>query len=123
MPPQFVRFAIVGILCFVIDYALLVLLTECTSLVYITANIISYIVSVLINYILSRIYVFAGKEKGKKMLEIILFILFSLIGLGFTELIMWFSVEILGMFYAVAKWLSTTIVTFYNYVTRKYLLE
>jgi hypothetical protein len=36
---------------------------------------------------------------------------------------MWFAVEHLGMFYAVAKIFSTMLVTTYNFISRKRFLE
>jgi putative flippase GtrA len=120
---QFFKFGIVGILCFVIDYGLMVLLAEFAQLSYFRACAISYTVSVVVNYILSMRFVFRGREDMSKLAEVLIFVLLSLIGLAFNQMIMWIAVETFGIFYAVAKILATMMVTVYNFISRKVFLE
>lgn len=121
--PQFLRFGIVGVLCFGIDYGLLVLLTEKGWFAYIYSTAISYAISVIANYFLSMRFVFRGRENRNKAVEMAIFVILSMIGLFFNQLIMWIAVESFAIFYAVAKLLSTMIVTVFNFISRKIFLE
>ena len=111
---QIGRFSVVGVICFFIDYGLLILLTEVFGINYLVSNILGFSVSVIVNYILSVRYVFnAGEGKFWP------FTILSVIGLGLNELIMYIS----PINYAVTKLFATGIVMVFNYVTRKQLLE
>lgn len=120
---QFCRFSMVGLLCFGIDYGVLVLLTESGVCSYIAASAVSYSTSIVVNYILSMKFVFNGREDMHKLVELVIFGVLSAIGLGLTQLLMWFDVEELGIFYMKAKILATMAVTVYNFFSRKLFLE
>ena len=90
---------------------------------YFASSAISYTVSVLFNYILSLKYVFDVKEERNRMREAGLFLFLGIVGLGLTQMIMWICVEKLSLFYALAKLLSTLLVSTYNFISRKMLLE
>ena len=74
------------------------------------------------NYVLSLTFVFDTK-KGNKIKEFIIFVVLSVIGLGINQLLMWFSVDILGIFYMISKIGATAVVMVYNFITRKLILE
>lgn len=120
---QLVKFGFVGGLCFVIDYGIMVLLTEALGVDYLLSCGISFTVSVIVNYILSMRFVFERKEDAKKSTEFILFVVLSVIGLGLTELLMWVAVDKISIHYMISKIVVTAIVMVYNFITRKLLLE
>ena len=120
---QFCKFGLVGTLCFFIDYGVMVLLTETSGLGYFLSSAISFTLSVVVNYILSMRFVFKGKDDLNKVQEMAIFVALSMVGLALNQMIMWFAVEHLGMFYAVAKIFSTMLVTTYNLISRKRFLE
>ena len=122
---QYAKFAVVGITSLMVDYGVLVFLTENTAfgLDYFQASAFSYTLSIFVNYILSMKYVFHGKEDMSRMKEDSIFFVLSLIGLFLNQMVMWFTVECLGIYYAMAKLLSTLMVTNYNYISRKKFFE
>lgn len=120
---QFAKFGVAGFFSFLIDYGLLILLTEATPLEYFASSAISYTVSVLFNYILSLKFVFDVKGDRNKWHELLIFVILGIVGLGLTQMIMLVCVEKLKLFYALAKIISTLIVSTYNFISRKMLLE
>ena len=120
---QFVRFASVGIISLAVDYGFMIILNEATDMGYFRACAFSYTLSIFVNYILSMKYVFHGKEDMSRMKEASIFFVLSLIGLFLNQMVMWFTVECLGIYYAMAKLLSTLMVTNYNYISRKKFFE
>ena len=63
-----------------------------------------------------------SKSKSEKK-NFIIFIVFSVIGLGLTELIMWFGTDIIKINYLIVKIIATGIVMIFNFITRKIFLE
>ena len=120
---QFCKFGIVGLICFSIDYGLMLLLTETAGVSYFISSGVSYTASVVVNYILSMRFVFESKDDVNKFMEILGFVILSIIGLAFNQLIMWIAVETFHIFYAAAKIMATVIVSVYNFVSKKIFLE
>ena len=125
---QIMRFAVVGGIAFVIDFGLLLFLTEYVGLNYLLSATISFIVSVIVNYLLSIAWVFTAakgqpKSKTKSAIQIILFFILSTCGLFINNGIIWFSVEILSISYIIGKLVATFVVMVFNFITRKILLE
>ena len=120
---QIIKFGMVGALCFLIDYGLMILLTEIFHVYYLISCMISFTVSVVVNYLLSMRFVFLSREDMDKRMEFLLFVVLSLIGLGLNQLLMWLLVDKGGLHYMLSKIVVTVIVMVYNFVTRKLLLE
>ena len=120
---QLVKFGGVGFLCFLIDFAILSLLTEAFKVNYLVSSAIAFSVSVVVNYILSVVFVFNVDRQSNKKRNFILFIVFSVIGLALTEVIMKIGVDIIDWDYRIVKITATAIIMIYNFVTRKLFLE
>lgn len=119
---QIIKFGLVGFLCFFIDYGIMVFLTEVFNVNYLISSGISFTISVIVNYVLSLTFVFDTK-KGNKAKEFVIFIVLSVVGLGINQVLMWFCVDVLGIFYMISKIGATAIVMVYNFITRKLILE
>ena len=120
---QLIKFGGVGVLCFLIDFATLHILVKYLHVHYLASAAVAFSVSVIVNYILSVMFVFdVNKEKDSKK-NFILFIVFSVIGLGLTELLMWIGVDLMKISYLLVKIGATGIVMVFNFVTRKKFLE
>lgn len=63
---QIIKFGIVGVLAFLIDYVLLFLLVEYLGMYYLISSAISFTVSVVFNYICSMKFVFARRDDISK---------------------------------------------------------
>lgn len=120
---QVLKFGVVGGTAFLIDYSIMIALTEFFGINYLISSGISFVVSVIYNYILSVHWVFDVDKVGDKKKEFIVFILLSVIGLGLNQLLMWVFVSRVHVFYMLAKIFVTAIVMIYNFVTRKIFLE
>ena len=91
------KFGVVGVIAFCIDYGILALLTEVFGVNYLVSATISFTVSVVFNYVASMRYVFTHKEGMSKRREFIIFVVLSVIGLGINNLCMWAGVELFGI--------------------------
>lgn len=120
---QLIKFGAVGFLCFLIDYGLMILLTEQFSINYLLSCCISFTVSVIVNYLLSMKFVFIAKPGMNKKIEFLIFVVLSVIGLGLNQLLMWLFVEKIFIMYQLAKIIVTVIVMLFNFITRKIFLE
>lgn len=120
---QIIRFAFVGGGAFVIDYGVMIFLTEVGGLNYLISSAISFTVSVIFNYIMSVKWVFNVSGERSQTQDFAVFIVLSVIGLGINSLIMWIAVDKLHIFYMISKIGATAIVMVYNFITRKIFLE
>ena len=119
---QFMKFGVVGVIAFVIDYGLMVALTELAGVNYLISATISFTVSVVFNYLASMRYVFTHKQGLSRRREFVIFVVLSVIGLGVNDLLMWLGSSVLGVSYLIVKIVATAIVMVYNFVTRKITL-
>lgn len=120
---QFMKFGIVGVIAFVIDYGLMVLLTELFGVNYLISATISFTVSVIFNYLASMRYVFRHKENMSRRREFVIFVVLSVIGLGINNGLMWLGTGLLGISYLITKLVATAVVMLWNFVTRKKFLD
>ena len=120
---QMIKFGFVGVLCFFIDYGIMVFLTEVFGINYMVSSTVSFSVSVTVNYILSVAFVFETDKDKNKIKEFIVFVLLSIVGLGVNELCMWLGTDLMGIHYMITKIGATAIVMVYNFVTRKMFIE
>lgn len=133
---QIMKFGIIGILAFIIDYGVYVLLANGLKINYLIANIFGFILSLIFNYLMSMKYVFERKENADKKKEFVTYAILSVIGLGLNELIIFgcvdgiyrnsvflqdkFDIDIAKQ---MGKIIATGIVMVYNFVSRKLFIE
>ena len=120
---QLFKFGIVGVLATLLEWILFYVLTNIIHIHYGISTAIAFLISTIFNYYLSVKYVFdVDKEKSKKR-NFIIFVIFSIIGLGLNELILWISIEKLHIYNMIGKIIATGIVMIFNFITRKLFLE
>ena len=120
---QFMKFGIVGVIAFVIDYGVMIFLTAVFGVPYLISTTISFVVSVIFNYFASMRFVFKRKDDMSRRREFIIFIVLSVCGLGINDLLMWLMVDSLYIDYRLSKIVVTVVVAVWNFVTRKIFLE
>ena len=132
---QFLKFGVVGVICFFIDTGLY---TICNfiGIPYLISGVIGFSVSVVVNYLLSMKYVFVRRDDLSRKKEFIIYLILSIIGLILNELVLFVCVDVI---YGNWSWLrsfmhpraaeilakigATGIVMVYNFVTRKIFME
>ena len=121
-PQQFLKFAVVGLISFAVDWLLLVVLTDLCHVDYLVSTSVSFIVSVALNYALSVRYVFPHRDDMSHKREFTIFAILSAIGLGLTDVFMFVGVTMLNVAYQAMKIIATFCVTWYNYFSRRKFL-
>jgi glycosyltransferase involved in cell wall biosynthesis len=120
---QILKFGVVGTAAFIIDYTLLIFLTEVFGINYLLSATISFTVAVIANYLASMRFVFKHKRDLSKRKGFAFFVAGSVIGLGINNLGMWFGVSILMIDYRITKLVVTIAVMAWNFITRKVFLD
>ena len=93
---QILKFGVVGMLAFLVDYGVLMLLSQVFGVDPVLSAGISFCVSVIFNYLASMRYVFTHREDMSKTKEFVIFIVLSAVGLVINEIIMWVGTRWLG---------------------------
>ncbi|WP_290139652.1 GtrA family protein [uncultured Dubosiella sp.] len=120
---QILRFGIVGVLAFLIDYGLMIFCTEILGIYYLWSSLISFTVSVIFNYVMSVKWVFTVDNGKTQSQNLLFFVTFSILGLGINQLIMWIGVEKVLISYMLVKLFATAVIMVFNYITRKIYFE
>ena len=120
---QFMKFGVVGVIAFFIDYGLLAFCTEVLNINYLVSATIGFTVSVVFNYLASMRYVFTHKEDMSRTREFVIFVVLSIAGLLINNACMWAGVELLHIHYLIVKIGATAVVMVWNFVTRKIFLD
>lgn len=120
---QIMKFGVVGVIATLIDWGIFAICTRVFHIHYAISNIIGFSISVVFNYWASVKWVFdVNKEKDSKR-NFIIFIIFSVIGLGLNELILFICIDKIHIMDLISKVIATAIVMVFNFVTRKKFLE
>ena len=123
---QVAKFGVVGVIAFVIDYGVLMLLSQVIGIDPVIAAGISFVVSTVFNYFASMRFVFSHREGMSRRREFVTFVVLSVIGLGLNEIIMAIGTNMLGtgaMAVTVTKVVATAIVMVWNFCSRKRRLD
>ena len=120
---QSMKFGVVGVIAFIIDFGVMVFLTEVFAVPYLISTTIAFTVSVIFNYVASMRYVFVRKDDMSRRREFIIFVLLSVIGLVLNDVFMWLLVDFFFIDYRISKIITTVLVAIWNFVSRKIFLE
>lgn len=120
---QFIKFGLVGVIATIIDFGVLIFLTEVFGLDPVVSAGISFTVSLIFNYYASMRYVFRHRKDLSRQKEFVIFIILSVIGLAINEVMMWAGTVPLNLNYLFVKVLATAVVLIWNFLSRKKWLD
>jgi putative flippase GtrA len=116
---QIVLFLVVGGFTFILDYLTMIGLIEIFETDYLISTGIGFILGSVVNYYLSIKYVFVSGKYKKNKSELLIFMVFTSIGLGLNHFIMYSGCDIINWDYRIVKIASLVIVTAFNFITKK----
>lgn len=116
---QMFRYIFVGGTAFAVDFFFLYFFSDICHIHYLISGILSFIISVMVNYWMSTQWVFNQDGSNNRFMEFNMFLLISTIGLVFTEILLWFFTDIMGMYYLISKIIAAVIVLFWNFLARR----
>ncbi len=115
------KFLIVGVLSAIMEFSLLILVVEKTSIDYLIGNFIAFSITNVFTYLLSKKYVFTSSN-ANSLHEAALFIICLLGGLVVNQLVLWVLVEFTVLDYRLAKVVAIAVTVIWNYFTRKHFV-
>lgn len=133
---QIIRFGIVGLFCFFIDYGITTGLPYFFGVHYLVSKFFGFVISAVVNYILSIKFVFTNKKEMDKKKEFTVFLILSAIGLVINEIVIFICID--GVYrhntllqgyitdsqmLSIGAILATGVVMVYNFISRKLFLE
>lgn len=110
------RFVVTGIVCFIVDFGVMMLLMKFTHLPDVLTIAISFTLSVVLNYIMCARWVFKAAH-NQDLKSISIFIGSSVIGLGLTEILMIIFMLVIHPY--IAKIFVTLIVMVWNFIMKR----
>lgn len=128
---EFLRYVLVGGISFLVDAGVLALMKQmlfsdhCTAWQMALCVAVGFGAGLLANYLLSSVFVFRSenqKKQSKRVSSFLIYMAVGVIGLGITELGMWFGGMVLGndgLWYMLVKCFMAGIVLVWNYLGRK----
>ena len=120
---QFSRHVVIVTIAFLIDYELMVLLTEYVNMYYLTSATLSFIIATVFNYIFSMHFVYKKRTDMSPKVLFVIFIVLSAFGLLLNNFLMYVIVDNIQVSYKVAKISAALIVSVYNFLSRKVSME
>ena len=132
---EIIRFVFTGGVCFLIEYAALIVLKEGLHLPVVAATPIAFLISVVFNYLLCVKWVFSGAKEGSRKAQIG-FVITSGMGFFLNWGLMWALTALFGedailltlfgfdlKVYMLNKIIATGLVMVWNYFTKRWLLK
>ena len=104
------RYLIVGGVAFVVDFSVMVFLTELAGFNYLVAAVVAFVCGLVTNYLLSVRWVFTSRSVNQPLVEFVVFLVIGVIGLGWNEVLLYLGTSQLGFHYRISKFLSVVLV-------------
>lgn len=114
-----IHYTIIGLLTSVFDLAIYILLIYVIGIHYFIANVISVLVTIPISFILNRNFNFMTKEKTIR--RFITFLMVRLLGILFTNIILYVCIEMFYFDRISSKLLSILSVALLQFLLTKYV--
>ncbi|MFC2056476.1 GtrA family protein [Chloroflexota bacterium] len=115
---NFLYYFLIAGFCSLIDIGMLYVLTDWLGLFYLFSATFSFIIAQSLNYYLNRRFNFRSKSKQIAK-QLTMFVAVNTIGLGISLGILAFLVEVLGLWYILARIVGMVIAVSFNYFMHK----
>jgi len=119
---QFFQYVIVGGIASVFDIGILFVFTDYFGFYYLVSTAVGFFVGLIVNQILCVKFIFNQRYFKNRWVEKSVLIGIGLFGLLFTELLMWFFVSVIGLYYIYSKIWVMIVVLILNFFARRYIL-
>jgi putative flippase GtrA len=117
------KYIVSGLAAVLVDYTVLITVTELFGIHYLISNICGYMSGLLVAYTLNTRWVFRyRKYEQKTKLEFSIFVVIVLIGLAISEAMIYMLVETLALPYTLAKLVSIGAIFIFNFTAKKRFL-
>ena len=129
------KFVLTGGVCFLIEYAALILLKEWLHMPVVAATPVAFLISVVFNYLLCVKWVFSNAREGSRKAQLG-FVITSGVGFFLNWALMWALTALFGedavlltifsfriKTYHINKIIATSLVMVWNYFTKRWLLK
>lgn len=129
------KFILTGGVCFLIEYAALILLKEWLHMPVVAATPIAFLISVVFNYLLCVKWVFSNAREGSRKAQLG-FVITSGVGFFLNWALMWALTALFGedavlltifsfriKTYHINKIIATILVMVWNYLTKRHVLR
>jgi len=120
---QTLRFILGGGVSVIVFYVLFVLLTEVFKVWYFLSAFLAWIIYYTINFTVHKFWTFKNKDKQKLRHQLKQHLSMALINLCLNALMLYVSVEIIGLWYLTAQIIITFILTTINYVVSRKIFK
>lgn len=114
---QFIKYAGVGGIAFICDYAVFALALF-LNIHYLFSTLLAFCAGVTVSYLMCVVWVWRGTE-ATTFKDMTLFVLIGVVGLLLTLVLMWFFVEILSFNPMLSKLVVAGLVVIWNFGMRK----
>lgn len=120
---QFFRYAFVGGVATVADWAVFYILTDPLNVHYLISGVAAFVAGLSVNFLLSKKFVFSiEKNKHSSSTEFAVYAVIGVIGLLITEIIMYVMNTKLQIYFMIPKIIATAVVFVWNFAARKIVL-
>jgi putative flippase GtrA len=116
---EFTRYFCAGSLTFLVDFTILLSLTEYAGIDYLWSNLAGVCVGIVVSYLFCIKWVFVDRRYTQVVFEFPLFIVTCVVGLFINELFLWVMVEFGNVHYLVSKIIVTAAVFVVNFFIKK----
>jgi len=120
---EFSKYIVSGVAAVIVDYTVLLIITEQFGVHYMISNLGSYMAGLLVSYTLNTRWVFRYRKYEKKTAaEFSIFVLIVLVGLLISESMIYLLVEEYDLQYTWAKLMSIAAIFVFNFLAKKRFL-
>lgn len=119
---QLTRYIISGGTATGINLGLLYLFTDIFGIWYLLSAIISFVISFFVSFFLQRLWTFKEKRKEMVYRQLTMYFTLSIINLSLNTLLLYFMVDILGVWYLLAQIIISGFLAMESFFVYKFVI-